>query len=178
MFFIFNKKNKLKKNLGFSLFETLIYVSSAILILFIIINTITLMSKSYSDIKMSKDISNSVISIMGRISKEIRWSESVNYANSIFNSDSGLLVLNSLNDSGVSVDKRFYVENDILKLKEGFEDAKALNTGNIKVKRFFINSVNNGVSELVKFEIEIEESYGNKTKSETFYNSIVMRESY
>ena len=163
---------------GFSLLEVLIYVSSLVLILAIVSNTFLLMSKSYLDIKVSQDINNSAVNIIERMSREIRWSNEVDSVNSVFNSNLGILVLNTIDDFGVSVEKKFYIENGILKIKEGFEEPKVLNTENVKVNKMFLVLADSGISKIIKIEIEIEGTVKNNTKIKTFYNSVVMREGY
>ena len=136
------------------------------------------MSKSYLGIKVSQNINNSAVSMIERMSREIRWSDDVNLANSVFNSDSGVLVLNTINELGESVEKRFYIENGVLKIKEGLDEAKDLSVGNVQVNRLFLILADSGVSKMIKIEMEIESSSKDKTKTETFYNSVVMREGY
>ncbi len=169
---------KLTTNGGFSLLEVLIYVSTLVLGLAIVSNTFLLMSKSYLGIKVSQNINNSAVSIIERMSREIRWSDSVNSGNSVFGSDSGVLALNTIDDLGVAVEKKFYIEGGVFKIKEGLEEAKDLSSGNVQINKLFLTLVDSGVSKMIKIETEIEGTFKGKTRTKTFYNSVVMREGY
>lgn len=172
------KNYKLKTNSGFSLIEMLIYVATLVLVLLIIINTTLLMAKAYSGMKISYDINNSAVNIMERVAREIRWSEDVNLAQSVFNLDAGILSLNSLDDLGGIVEKRFFIEGENLMFREAMEEANPLNINGIKVNRFFLTRVDLVRSKMIKIELELEGQLKDKIKTETFYNSIIMRESY
>ncbi|MBU1557540.1 hypothetical protein KKC45_01105 [Patescibacteria group bacterium] len=177
MFYSFKKINRVK-NSGFSLLEVLIYVASLIFVLAIVTNTFLLMSKSYVGIKISQNINNSAINILERMTREIRWSSGVDSMNSVFNLNSGVLILNTVDNLGEIVEKQFYLENGSVMIKEGTDEPKSLNTGDVQVNKMFLVLGDSGVSTAIKIELEIEGSFRDKIKTKTFYDSVVMREGY
>ncbi|MFC1623665.1 prepilin-type N-terminal cleavage/methylation domain-containing protein [Patescibacteria group bacterium] len=166
-----------KKN-GFSFLEMIIYITILTIVLSLVINLTLLMTKSYSNIKVSHNINNSAISIMERLTREIRWSDSVNEGSSVFGSDLGILVLNTIDESEEIVETRFYEEGGDFKIKQGIADANVLNDDNVSINKFLLTKVDTGISEMVKIELVLEGGWKDKIKSETFYNSIILRESY
>lgn len=173
--FTFSQKNKKS---GFSLIEMIIYISILAVVLVIVINTSLLMAKAYSGMKISHDISNSAVNIMERLTREIRWSDSVNVGGSVFSSDQGVLVLNTINELEESVEMRFSLEGGDLIMKEGVSSGEPLDLPGIVVKKFYLERSDLGISELIKIRLEIEGYHKDKVKTETFYNSVVTRESY
>ncbi len=170
--------NKLNKQKGFSLIELLVYISSLIIILMIVINSLLLMSNSYAGLKITQKINQTATGIIGRIILDTRWSNGLGSTGSIFNADAGSLSLNVLDDNGDSTEVTFYLDGTDLKMKEGLNDPIVLNLPGVKVDKFFLNFVDTGISKLVKIELELSMERKGKVKTETFYDSVVMRESY
>jgi len=164
---------------GFSLIEVLVYIAVMVIVLLIVVNTALLMTKAYQEMRLSVNMNNSAVSILERMSREARWSSSINTTDSILNNNSGLLVLNRIDGSEVTTEIRFYIENGSLVIKEGLSDAVALNApGKVFVDKFFVTRIDSGISEMVKIEIELRGMLKDRIKMETFYDSIILRESY
>ena len=167
---------KIKKNNGFTLFETLIYISILAVLLSVISNTALLMTKAYSKIKSARDMNNSAFEIMERLTREIRWSASVNEDQSVFNSDNGILSLNAVNNEGGQIQEQFYLENENLIMTQNGANPTVLNSENMQVKKMIFNLATTSVSSLVKIKFELEGKGDSQTKN--FYNSAVLREGY
>ena len=171
-------KNRYKFKKGFSLIETIISISILLILLAVVINTILLIGKAYSSVKISNDINNSATSILERLTREIRWSVEADLVNSVFDSDSSILVLNTLDGEGNEIDTRFYIDENNLVIDQDLLGANVLNSNDIIIDRFFIKFIDLGVSKMIKIEINLRGQRGDKIKTETFYNSVIMRESY
>ncbi|MDD2935249.1 MAG: hypothetical protein PHX25_02120 [Candidatus Pacebacteria bacterium] len=169
------KNNKLMR--GFSLLEILIYISVLVLVLFIVINTTLMMFDSYANIKMSQRINQTASGILERVVVETKWSRGLAVSGNVFNSDSGALVLSVVDDEGNFSEKKFFLEGSDLKMMEGV-DVVTLNLPGVSVNRFYLSLVDNGISKLVKIEMDLSTQRKDIVKSETFYNSVVMREIY
>ena len=169
------KNNKLMQ--GFSLLETLIYISVLVLVLFIVINTTLMMFDSYANIKMSQRINQTASGILERVVVETKWSKGLAVSGNIFNSDLGALVLSVVDDDGNFSEKKFYLEGSDLKMMEG-ADIVTLNLPGVFVNKFYLNLVDTGVSKLIKIEMDLSTQRKEVVKSETFYSSVVMREIY
>ena len=158
---------------GFSLIEMVVYVSILAIVFVVVINTLLIISRSYSSIKVSLDINNSATVSVERIIGEIRKANSVNLIQSTFDSNPGRLVLNTTDDAGALLIVDFYLENNTLKLKEGGLFSGDL-TSDVDVTNLVFRRITNETSEAVKIEMEL--SNGNKNK--VFYNTAVLRGSY
>lgn len=163
---------------GFSLVEVVMYVSILITILLIVSNSTLLMARAYSGLKISRDINESAVNILERVVRETRVSQSVNISESIFDNDSGVLSVSSMNESDEIESVKFYVENGNLKMMRNLTDLGALNKSNVNVKKMIFRYSDGAVSDLVKIEMELEGMVGGKVKSEVFYDSVVLRGGY
>ena len=171
------KKQK-TKNSGFTLIETLVYISVLVIILVFVVNTVSLITKSYNGLKVSRSINSSATSILERISREIRWSSSIDEGLSVFNTDLGILTLNTLDDDGNIIQAKFFIENGDLKIEKPVGIISPLNIGGAEVQKMILHKIDTGVSDMVKIELELSGEWGDRSKTETFYNSVVLRESY
>ncbi len=167
--------NNLKK--GFSLFEVLIYISILSIVLLIVINTTLMMVKAYSGMKVSQNINNSAVGVMERLSREIRWANNINEGNSVFGSDGGVLELSSVDDLDNPITTVFSIASGNLEIQQGVI-VGILNNSNVTVNKFYLNQIDTGISKMIKIELEIEGEWGDKQKTETFYNSVILREEY
>lgn len=158
---------------GFSLIEMIVYVSILSVIFVIVVNTLLIVSRSYSSIKISLDINNSATVSVERMIREIRKANSVNLAQSTLDSNPGRLVLNTTDDAGLPLIVDFYLEDDTLKLKEGGVFSGDLTDG-VDVTNLVFRSISNGTSEAIKIEMELS----NGSKNKIFYNTAVLRGSY
>jgi type II secretory pathway pseudopilin PulG len=162
-----------KHTKGFSLVEMVVYVSILAVVFVIVVNTLLIVSRSYSSIKISLDINNSATVSMERIISEIRKANSVNLVQSTFDSNPGRLVLNTVDNVGLPLIVDFYLEDDTLKLKEGGLFSGDLTDG-VDVTNLVFRRISNDTSEAVKIEMELS----NGSKNKVFYNTAVLRGSY
>jgi len=136
------------------------------------------MSNSYAGLKVTQKINQTAVGIINRIVVETRWSNGLGTTGSIFNADAGSLSLNVLDDDGNSTEVTFYLDGTDLKMKDGLNDPIVLNLPDVKVDKFFLNFEDTGISKLIKIELKLSVERKGKIKTETFYDSVVMRESY
>ena len=164
----------IKKNTkGFSLIEMIVYVSILSVVFVIVVNTLLIVSRSYSSIKVSLDINNSATVSMERMIREIRKARSIDLIQSTLNSHPGRLVLNTIDEEGLPLVVDFYLGNDTLKLKEGGVFSGDLTDG-VNVTNLVFRRISNGTSEAIKIEMELS----NEDKNKVFYNTIVLTGSY
>lgn len=173
------KKIVLKNKKGFSLLEMLVYVSILSTTLVLVTNIVLAMLNSYGDLEISKHINVSVSSALERMSREIRWAYDTDDTQSIYNTSPGKIFLKIKDPSGTNRTVEFYVEDDILKIKEDGVAKGGLIQSNTKVTSLVFRSLNLGRSKMIKVEMTLSStSKKGKIRSENFYDSIVLRGGY
>ena len=109
-----NNKNNIK-NKGFSIIEVIIYFSLLAVISTLVITSIITLFKNYSIIKANQDIEYSAISILDKLTRDVRDAKNVDISGSSFSVAQGSVSLNiasSTNDA-VTNNIRFYFENNV-----------------------------------------------------------------
>jgi type II secretory pathway pseudopilin PulG len=180
MFKKFNRQNNLgiKNGTGFSLIEMLAYVTILSIVFILIVNTLLIVTSSYSSIKVANDLNNSALISIERLVREVRLAHSIDLAQSVFNTSPGRLVLNTVDSVGMPLVLDFYVENNILKLKKDGALFGPLTRDNVDVTNLVFTNTSTTTSSSIKMEITLETSDSDVTKTEKFYSSTVLRGSY
>ncbi len=159
----------LSKNKGFSLIETVVYITVFSSLLFVVVNMFLLMSGAYKRIKISQDINDSAVFIMERLTRETRQASDASVGTD--------LVLTSFVDESAST-ATFSIENGGLVLQKDSVDLGVLNKSDVTVSGVSFILVDSGVSKILKVNMTLSAGAGDESKSETFYNSIVLRGAY
>ncbi len=169
----FNKSktfSKPKLTTGFSMAEMLVYIAVLTVILLVIVDIVLVVSKSNKQSSAYNSVKDSAIFGLEKIIKEVRLSTSIDFEQSIFNSSSSVLVLNSEDSKLI----KFYLDNGLVKIDiDGEYFGRATYSGTFVSGLKFI-PVDTGGSQAVKIEMNI----GAETISESFYSTVVLRNSY
>ena len=118
------------------------------------------------------------VMIIDRLATEVRWSNSLGTSGSSFGSDSGVISLNTLDESGGTEEIRFFLDGTDLKIQSGALASVILNIPGVSVEKFRLDSSDTAVSKLIKIELRLSVQKGEKRFEKTFYDSVVMREAY
>ena len=178
MRFIINKKLKKSKllncsyrQMGFTLIEMLVYLGIMVVITITLVQSFIIVLKSNRFSFSDYVLRNSGYSIMENIIRETRFSKNVSY-------DSNTLQLIQ-SDGNVVI---FFKDADgRLKLSEGITtqtDRGFLNSKGTKVINLFYNIINTGKSKALKINLVLETEIGGQNRSENFYSTIILRNSY
>ena len=165
---------------GLTLIETIIYAAIFALISILVINAILMMTESFNVFRVARNINNSSEVAMERMTREIRWADDINVAESVFGSNPGRLVLNTIDPAtGLATTTEFFVLNGALMIREGASDAQPLTSYKTEVTNLIFKQIaGSSVSKAVKIELELQSGRGNFQKKEKFYNSVILRRSY
>jgi prepilin-type N-terminal cleavage/methylation domain-containing protein len=90
-----------KKDFGFTLIETLVYVAILAILSSVIIVLTTSMLRTFSNLETYEDIAHSSTVALERITREIRKAESVELDGSILTTHPGTLILHTTNGAGM-----------------------------------------------------------------------------
>lgn len=160
---------------GFSIIELVVYISIMTLMLGVIMGITISTVRSHRAIKAAKSIENSAIVTLERITREVRKSNSISLASSIFDSTPGKLVLNSIDEDSNAHTAEFYLASNAIYLKEDGVDLGALTQSDTKVNSLIFRRFSGTNVEGVRVELSLESGTSTYYKSGTFYTSSILR---
>ncbi|MDO8569948.1 MAG: prepilin-type N-terminal cleavage/methylation domain-containing protein [bacterium] len=160
---------------GFSLVEMLIYIAILVLMLTVIMNVVVSVIRSGRIIKSLRNVENSAIVSIERLTRELRQAESINVGLSTLNSNPGRLVLESTDDIGTPRTVEFYLFEDRILLKENGVDIGALTQMDARVSNLIFYRFSDPNSEGIRTEMTIESGTSTHYRSEKFYSSALLR---
>lgn len=159
-----------KRKSGFSLIESLIYITILSIMAVLVISIILVIAKSYNNLNTTKSINNSAIVSFERITRDIKLANDVLVINSVFDTHPGKLVL----QAGATTTE-FYLNQGVLRVKENMTD-----TGPLTQQKSFIDNLvfrlfDNGVTKAVRIEMTISVAYKGATTTKSFYTTSTLR---
>lgn len=161
-----------KKNSGFSVTELLFYLALFFVLAVAIFNSIIAMSRSFSSTVITTDLLHSLF-IMERLGREIRLAESIN---TIAN---GNLILNTTNDAGTAITRRFELSGGDVKFYENGTFVGNLNDVHIDVSTLDFTSITTTHGVAIKVFIQVISNRDSRiATTENFYDTFVLRNSY
>ncbi|TSC67795.1 MAG: Uncharacterized protein G01um101472_304 [Parcubacteria group bacterium Gr01-1014_72] len=163
---------------GFSLIEIIVYVSLLSLLFIVVVSTLLAMTRSFATIRTTQHIQSAALFSLDRMVREIRDGASVNTAQSVLGSHPGVLYLNTTDAASAARTVEFFVSGTTLTLRENGVIAGPLTPEDARVVNLVFRRIDTPHSEGVKIELVIEAGTGSTLRSETFYTTAVMRESY
>lgn len=172
-----NEKGLSLKNLkGISLVETIIYLAIFTFISVLAINSFINIMNSFATTRTNRNLLESGLNSMERISREIRQAQNIDLANS--NLDQGVLQLNSTDLSDNPLIVKFAKENSTLNIYQAGNLSGSLLGQNIVLDSLIFRRIATTEGEAIKIEMTLRDSRSKVNKSENFYNTIILRGSY
>ena len=171
----FPAKNSQK---GFSLAELVIYVALLALFSVAMVNTLLILTKSWTTVKLAKSISISATSVLERMTREVRTATAIDTGLSTFNATSSVLVINSQDLSGAATTFKFFVSGSTLKIQKGAGSSDALTLSTTPVTNFTLRRITTSQSEAVRIELQVQSTYRGQTSTQDFYDVVQLRGGY
>ena len=134
--------------------------------------------QSYRIIKTNTDIENSAMIATDRIEREVRNASSIVTASSTFDVNPGTLVLDSIDASGTVTTLKFYVESGTLSLDVNGAYQGPLTISGVTVSNLVFREATTTNSTGVKMEMTLTAGSGTTYRSDNFYDTGTLRESY
>ena len=163
---------------GFSLVEAIIYIGLLVFILVAVISMLLIMGRSYGYLKSSRHIQTSAVTVLDRIIREVRNSESVDVGQSTLGTSPGVLTLNTTSVWGTPQTIQFYVSGGLVRVKQDGVDVGPLTLPDVKLNSLIFKQITTGISEAVKIEMTLETGVGSSTRLANFYGTAILRDSY
>ncbi len=163
---------------GNTILETVIYVGLLGFILAFVFSSALGMYRASINARVSRDVNNSAVASMDRITRSVRDSYTISTASSTLTTSPGVLSLTSAYATGGSGEIKFYTSGTALMMKNGTDTAISLLAPNVKVNSLIFYKVVTTHGEAVRYTITLTASVGDKMINRTYYGTAVLRESY
>jgi type II secretory pathway pseudopilin PulG len=164
-------KNGKKKNLGFTLLETLFYISMLAIVSTVVINSLVVMMKSFKEITVQRELAQSA-TIMERMTREIRQSLSID---TISSTD---LSLNTKDGAGNSKTVEFALSGTDIHLLENDVLTGNLNAPDILVTALSFTQITTTKGTAIKIFLTVQSKDDKQNRAKDFYDTIVLRGDY
>ena len=170
----------MNKNIkGSSLLETLIYAAILGMVAVFATGSILAMMKSYSSVKLSRDLNFSASVAMERMTNEIRLANDIDDAGSAFAASPGKLKLNTVDGAGNPTTIEFFLSGTGVFVKDGTGVSEALTSSTTEITSLIFNKItSSAISKAVKLSLTAKAKGGRIEKTEKFYNTAILRGSY
>jgi hypothetical protein len=168
-------------NNGSSLLETLIYAAILGLVAVFTTGSILAMMRSYTSVKMSRDLNLSASVAMERMTNEIRLANGIDDSGSVFGASHGKLKLYTIDSSGAPATIEFSLplNGTGVFAKESGGVSEALTSSTTEVTNLVFNEITSStISKAVKISLTVKAKNGRMEKTENFYNTAILRGSY
>ena len=169
---------KIQYKNGYSIVEILVYLAIFTALSVLVINSFIIILSSFNITNMNRKLLESGSMSMDRISREIRQAKNIDITNSSLGSNPGTLQLNSTDSSGNPMTIKFVKENGNLNLYKNGSLGGNLLGNNLLLTYLTFDRIVTPKSEAVKIKMTLQYSGKNTTKSENFYDTIILRGGY
>ncbi len=163
------------KHRGFSILEMLIYIAILVLLLAVIMNMVVSVVRSGRIINALRNVENSAVVSLERITRELRQAESINVSLSTLGSNPGRLVLEGTDEAGSPRTVEFYLSLGRLFLKENGVDVGALSQSDAQVSSLIFRRFAGPNAEGIRIEMTLESGTSTHYRSKKFYSSAILR---
>ncbi len=168
----------MKQNRGFTLIETLIYLSLLIVLGAIVINSVFSLFSSYSKIRLTQDMETTAIQVLDKMTRDIHDASGIVDAQSSFGVPSSYVSLSIPTGGGGSNTAKYYVAGGKIKFDKNSEYLGDLSLSSVTVNNFDIDYVNGTSTKALKIELQLQAAVRNSTETlyKTFRTTVQLRD--
>lgn len=163
---------------GFSLVEALFYVVILSFALLAIMQTLIIVTRSHGVLRSAERIEQEAGIAVERMIREIRDSNDIDDAGSVFNAHPGKLLLNSTTVAGLPRTVEFSLNGGKLSLKENGVVTGLLTSAQTNISNLVFFKIGTARSKGVKVEMAMQSGTSTSARTEQFYSTAVLRDSY
>jgi len=160
---------------GFSLIETLFYVSLLSLALLIVSETVLVMVRSAETLRASAHLAQDAGASFARLTREIRGATGITDVGSVWNTSPGALTLQTTDAVGAAKTVEFRVLNGALYLFENNLSLGALTGSSTVLTNLVFRKIPTTESTGVKIEMTLRSTVGTASSTKSFYATVVLR---
>ena len=163
---------------GFSLIEMLFYVAILSLSLLAVTQTLLVVTRSYGTLRAAERVEQEAAGGVERILREVRDANDIDDAGSVFGAHPGKLLLQSTTVLGSPRTVEFSLDGGKLSLKENGSVTGLLTSQNTTISSLVFRKISTTRSKGVKIEMTMQSGSGPSLRTENFYTTAVLRDSY
>lgn len=168
---------KVVEKKGFSLIEMVVYVGILSILSALLIQSLFDTAQVSSEIKAISALNKSAVTAIERMILEIKNAESLANAGE-FIPTANRLVLNTKDALGFTSTVEFYLVGQTLMVKEGAGSGVPITTGAVNVGSLSFLRIFNSETEGITLNLQMSATVRDRTASESFKNSAIIRRSY
>lgn len=172
-------RSKIQKNKGFTFVELLIYIGFLSMFLTVMINCVVLFSKSWAVIRANRALNTSAVSLLERITRDVRNATAINVGASSFATSTGVLTITTKDDAGSFVATTYKLStttNTVLLTQNGVTGPLTPAEAPVSDLTFWRFSTTQ--SDGVRIRVTMTGYANGKTATQTFYTSVLSRGQY
>ena len=153
--------------------EVIIYISIIAVIFMLVISTVLSFTGSYHKLTALRNVENSAVDALERMTRELRDATDVNAAESVLGTSPGVLTLTKTYE-GISTTTKFYVGDEILKIDVNGSYVGPLSGAGVRVTSLVFNLITTPRSQAVKVGITLNGTDGQTSVVKTYYSTIML----
>lgn len=165
---------------GFTLIEIIIYIAIFGIVSIFTVNIIFIAVKAYDNFKIAKDVKSAAEISLERMSREIRLANDLDVSRSVLAVSPGKIYLNTVDfDSGSLKTVEFFRSGEALAMvQNGLTEEYITSSSTELLNLVFREIVSSTTSKAIKIEMELRARKGGFDKSEKFYTTAILKNSY
>ena len=165
-------------NKGFTLVETIAYMSLLILISVVVIQSMVSLFSSYSQIRVSQDMETTAIQVLDKISRDVRNATAIVENQSSFNIPESYVTLSVPNTLGGSDTIKYYASAGRVHVDRNGSYLGSLSLPSITVNNFELRYINGTSTKAIKVLLGVQSPIRDNpgVVYENFYTTVQMRD--
>lgn len=160
-------------NNGFSIVETMVYLSVLVLVTGVIVTTFLSLDTVLVRNKTDREMTQSATVALERIVRTVHDATSVTAGQSAFGTSTGALALSS---TGTTT--RFYIASSTLMMSENGVTVGPLTSESVPVQSFVVTHYTGSSTEMVRVALTLKAQSKAASSTRTFYTGAVLRGTY
>lgn len=169
---------KTLKNKGFTIIETITYMSLLVLVGLIVTQSLINLFASYSQIRVSQDMESTAIQVIDKMSRDVRNATSIVENQSSFGIPQSYVSLLVQNELGSTDTIKYYVNNNKISVDRNGIYIGDLSASAITINNFDIRYINGTSTKALKIYLGLEAPIRDNpgVKYENFYTTVQLRD--
>lgn len=174
------QRHSVSSRRGFSLIESIIYVSILAVILVVIVNTILISIRAFSEARVTQKITAEGRTAMERMLRSVRLAHTIDTANSILATTTGTLALTTVTSpaDATEITRTYSLSSGTVMLQDAILPRPLTSGVEITELAFYAVSNTSTTSEAVRIQMRVRDTVGRFTDEKTFYGTATLRGSY
>lgn len=167
------KQHPAQQNKGFTLVEMIIYIAVIGLMFSVTTNTIVSFTQSYRHLSVLRSLDRSAITILERMTRDIRNANSINTGQSVFVTNPGILSVVHTSGS-LSTTTRYYTQSGQMRLDVNGAYVGPLTLNNATVSNLVFQQMT-GTSTAIRIDLTLQATSGGVTRTKPFHATVILK---